>query len=32
VGPAVGLDEANEALKALGVGTELELERARAQT
>ncbi|HEX5893814.1 MAG TPA: DUF1152 domain-containing protein [Solirubrobacterales bacterium] len=31
VGPAVSLDEANEALKALGVGTELELERARAR-
>jgi hypothetical protein len=31
VGPAVSLDEANEALKALGVSTELELERARAR-
>lgn len=31
VGPAVNLEEANDALGALGVGTELELERARAR-
>lgn len=31
VGPAVSIEEANDALEALGVGTELELERARAR-